>query len=92
MFGDGGADELLRGDGAPPVVLHEVAQDVEEGAFADLEAEQATLTSRLEDPAIYQTDPAGAQKAAERLAAIDDELMEMLERWETLESRAANSA
>jgi ATP-binding cassette subfamily F protein uup len=62
------------------------------GKIADLEAEQATLTSRLEDPAIYQTDPAGAQKAAERLAAIDDELMEMLERWETLESRAANSA
>jgi ATP-binding cassette subfamily F protein uup len=62
------------------------------GKIADLEAEQATLTSRLEDPAIYQTDPAGAQKAAERLAAIDDELMEMLERWEILESRAGNPA
>jgi len=62
------------------------------GKIADLEAEQATLSTRLEDPSIYQTDPAGAQKAAERLAAIDDELMAMLERWETLESRAGNPA
>jgi ATP-binding cassette subfamily F protein uup len=62
------------------------------GKIADLEAEQATLSTRLEDPSIYQTDPSGAQKAAERLAAIDDELMAMLERWETLESRAGNPA
>ncbi len=62
------------------------------GKIADLEAEQQALTQRLEDPAIYQTDPSAAQKAAERLVAIDDELMEMLERWETLESRAGNPA
>jgi ATP-binding cassette subfamily F protein uup len=58
------------------------------GNIAALEAEQADLTKRLEDPAIYQRDPAAAQKAAERLAAIDDELMVLLERWESLESRA----
>ena len=62
------------------------------GRIADLEAEQAALTTRLEDPAIYQRDPAAAQQAAERLAAIDDELMALLERWETLESRAGNPA
>ncbi|MBU3696049.1 ATP-binding cassette domain-containing protein [Dechloromonas sp.] len=55
--------------------------------IAGLEAEQATLTRRLEDPALYQTDPQAAQQAAERLAAIDDELLELLERWESLESR-----
>jgi len=55
--------------------------------IAGLEAEQATLTARLEDPALYQTDPQAAQQAAERLAAIDDELLELLERWEALESR-----
>jgi len=59
------------------------------GKIADLEAEQAELTKRLEDPAIYQADPAAAQKAAERLATIDEELMVLLERWENLESRAA---
>jgi len=57
--------------------------------IAALESEQATLTARLEDPAIYQTDPTAAQKAAERLAAIDDELMGLLERWEALEARSA---
>jgi ATP-binding cassette subfamily F protein uup len=59
--------------------------------IAALEAEQAALTSRLEDPSIYQTDPKGAQAAAERLALIDDELMGLLERWEALESRAGST-
>jgi len=60
--------------------------------IAALEGEQADLTKRLEDPSIYQTDPQAAKNAAERLAAIDDELMVMLERWEALESRAAGVA
>ena len=62
------------------------------GKIAALEAEQGELSARLEDPAIYQTDPAAAQSAAERLAAIDDELMGLLERWESLEARAGNPA
>jgi len=57
------------------------------GKIAALEGEQADLSRLLEDPAIYQRDAQAAQKAAERLAAIDDELMQCLERWETLESR-----
>ncbi|RIX46985.1 MAG: ATP-binding cassette domain-containing protein [Rhodocyclales bacterium GT-UBC] len=57
--------------------------------IAALEAEQAGLTRRLEDPAIYQTDPNGAQQAAVRLTEIDDELMALLERWEILEARTA---
>ncbi|MBS1161561.1 MAG: transporter related protein [Proteobacteria bacterium] len=56
------------------------------GKIAALEGEQAALSKRLEDPAIYQADPAGAQQAAERLALIDDELMGLLERWEILEA------
>ncbi|MDE2441273.1 MAG: ATP-binding cassette domain-containing protein [Betaproteobacteria bacterium] len=60
--------------------------------IAALEGEQADLSRRLEDPAIYQTDPQVAQKAAERLALIDDELMVLLERWEVLESRAGGQA
>ena len=62
------------------------------GKIAALEDEQGALTKRLEDPAIYQTDPQGAQQAAERLAVIDDELMDLLERWEVLEARAGNPA
>ena len=62
------------------------------GNIAALEGEQADLSQRLADPGIYQTDPQAAQKAAERLAAIDDELMALLERWEILEARAGNPA
>ena len=58
------------------------------GKIADLEAEQTELTRRLEDPSIYQTDPQAAKNAAERLSAIDDELMNLLERWEALEVRS----
>ena len=61
------------------------------GKIAGLEAEQAELGKRLADPSIYQTDPAAAQKASDRLAVIDDELMLLLERWEGLEARAGNS-
>ena len=62
------------------------------GNIAALEGEQADLSQRLADPVIYQTDPQAAQKAAERLAAIDDELTTLLERWEILEARAGNPA
>jgi ATP-binding cassette subfamily F protein uup len=58
--------------------------------IAGLETEQAALTLQLEDPALYQRDPQAAQKASDRLAAIDDELMSLLERWENLEARAGN--
>jgi ATP-binding cassette subfamily F protein uup len=62
------------------------------GQIAALENEQAELTSRIGDASIYQSDPMAAQKAAERLAIIDDELMALLERWEALEARAGNPA
>jgi len=62
------------------------------GNIAVLEGEQADLSQRLADPGIYQNDPQAAQKAAERLAAIDDELTTLLERWEILEARAGNPA
>jgi ABC transport system ATP-binding/permease protein len=62
------------------------------GNIAALEGEQAGLSQRLADTAIYQRDPQAAQKAAERLAAIDDELTALLERWEILEARAGNTA
>ncbi len=59
------------------------------GSIAGLEAEQAELTVRIEDPALHADDNAEAQRIASRLAAIDDELTLLLERWEDLESRKA---
>ncbi|MDR1994151.1 ATP-binding cassette domain-containing protein [Azonexus sp.] len=59
--------------------------------IAALETEQGELTALLEDPTIYQRDAKAAQQAAERLAAIDDELLALLERWEALEARATGS-
>jgi ATP-binding cassette subfamily F protein uup len=53
--------------------------------IATLEAEQKTLTARLEDPALYQNNTE-AQAVATRLAAIETELLGLLERWENLES------
>ncbi len=56
-----------------------------------LETEQKNLTARLEDPALYQQ-PQQAQAIAARLAAIDDELLALLERWEALEARQSGSS
>lgn len=59
------------------------------GNIAGLETEQAELTRRIEDPALHAGDTAEAQRVASRLAAIDNELAALLERWEDLESRKA---
>ncbi|MFT3850655.1 MAG: ATP-binding cassette domain-containing protein [Propionivibrio sp.] len=53
--------------------------------IAALEAEQKEINRRLEDPALYQSQPREAHALSERLAAIDDELLQLLERWEELE-------
>jgi ABC transport system ATP-binding/permease protein len=60
--------------------------------IAALEAEQVDLSKLLEDASIYQTNPPAAQKAAERLAAIDEDLLLLLERWEVLEAKAGGAA
>jgi ATP-binding cassette subfamily F protein uup len=58
------------------------------GRIADLEAEQKQLSQALEDPALYQQDTGKAQQHANRLAEIDELLLALLERWESLEARA----
>lgn len=52
----------------------------------DLETEQKTLAEKLNDPDFYR-DPVAVKATNERLAAIDEELLFALERWEELESR-----
>ncbi len=58
------------------------------GRIAALEAEQGELTRRLEDPEPHAGRGDEAARIAARLAAIDDELLACLERWEALEARA----
>jgi ABC transport system ATP-binding/permease protein len=57
------------------------------GRITVLEAEQTALTGRLEDPALHVQASREATEIAARLAAIDDELLNLLERWEALETR-----
>ena len=51
-----------------------------------LEQEQAALRLSLTDPDMYVRDPLGAARMHERDAAIEEELMQCLERWEELSS------
>jgi ABC transport system ATP-binding/permease protein len=53
--------------------------------IAALEAEQARLQARLGEPEVFVVATDEATAAAQRLAAIDDELLALLERWEGLE-------
>ena len=53
--------------------------------IAALEQEQKTINQRLEDSTIYHSDPLEAQRISLRLGEIDDELLQLLERWEALE-------
>jgi len=77
----------VRADGKRKLSYKETRElEALPGQIAVLEAEQATITQRLEDPALYQSQPQEAQQLSTRLGEIDDELMALLERWEALES------
>jgi ATP-binding cassette subfamily F protein uup len=52
-----------------------------------LEAEQARLHARLEDPDLCRRDPAAFQTIMERLTALETELPKAYARWEELEQR-----
>ena len=52
--------------------------------IADLETEQASLNAQLADPDIYKKNPQGLPAMQERITAIDEALLTLLDRWETL--------
>ncbi|MGZ5182309.1 MAG: ATP-binding cassette domain-containing protein [Ramlibacter sp.] len=56
------------------------------GLIASLEQEQAGLNTELADGSLYASDPGRAAQLASRAAAIEEELMAALERWEALGS------
>jgi ATP-binding cassette subfamily F protein uup len=55
--------------------------------IAALEAEQKAIGAQLEDGSVFARDAAEGTRLTERYAAIDDELLVAMERWEELESR-----
>jgi ATP-binding cassette subfamily F protein uup len=55
--------------------------------IAGLEAEQVRLNALLADPKAYVDDPKSVALAQQRHAALDDELLQALERWEALGAR-----
>ena len=57
------------------------------GSIEALEREQAELGRRLTDPELYRSDPEAVKTVKARYGEIEQELLELLERWETLETR-----
>ena len=57
-----------------------------------LEEEQAALTEKMADPAFYQEDKTLISEARQRLAALENELIEAFNRWEELEEVREKSA
>jgi ATP-binding cassette subfamily F protein uup len=55
------------------------------GRIGALEDEQREIASRLEEPALYRTDPRAANALSARLAGIDGKLTALLERRDELE-------
>ncbi|MEN8358671.1 ATP-binding cassette domain-containing protein [Acinetobacter towneri] len=58
------------------------------GEIEALEQEQTELAEKLADGSWFVTDANAATKVSQRLAEIDEELLEKLERWDELENLA----
>jgi ATP-binding cassette subfamily F protein uup len=56
--------------------------------IASLEAEQSAITAQLNGPDFYKTNPADAKRMTARYAEVEEQMLEALERWETIEARA----
>ena len=57
--------------------------------ISGLEAEQAALNARLADPALYRGSPEELPALKARLAALDRDIAQAMQRWEELEARAS---
>ena len=60
--------------------------------IAQLEAEQKEIAVQLEDGSVFAKDPKQGTRLSERFAAIDEALLEVMERWEKLEAKANGTA
>ena len=55
--------------------------------IAEIEAKQSELAKALADPDVYKDGPDKANEINQKLTALDDELTQLFERWETLENK-----
>lgn len=55
--------------------------------IAKLEAEQQQITEQLADAELYKNGPDAANKLNARFAEIDEQLLEALDKWETIEAK-----
>ncbi len=62
------------------------------GRIEGLEAEIASVGMTLADPATYSREPAALKDLQARLAALEDELAQAMERWDALERKALDGA
>jgi len=60
-------------------------------AIAEIEAQQEALTAELADPGLYQDNPDRVATINDELAALEEKLGELFDRWEQLESKRADS-
>jgi ATP-binding cassette subfamily F protein uup len=56
-------------------------------AIAELEAQQAGLSGKLADPALYRDNPDGVQNVNRQLQALEQKLEKLFARWEELEEK-----
>jgi ATP-binding cassette subfamily F protein uup len=78
------------GDAAKPRKLsYKEQRELDEipGRIEALETEQKRMGEMLADPELYKTDPKQIAVAHARFDAIDEELLAVMERWETLGKR-----
>jgi ATP-binding cassette subfamily F protein uup len=79
---------------APPVRARKLGfkeqRELQElpGRITALETEQAALTAAIADPSYYSRDVKAQRADQDRLQAIDQQLLELLEKWESLEQRS----
>jgi ABC transport system ATP-binding/permease protein len=74
----------------PKKLSYKEQRELEElpALITKLEKEQKTISDRLADPELYKKQPEEAQRLNRRFAEIDQLLLESLEKWEAIESRA----
>ncbi|MGL4573799.1 MAG: ATP-binding cassette domain-containing protein, partial [Burkholderiaceae bacterium] len=85
------AEPVAAAKAAPRVVKlsYKEQRELDElpARIEQLEAEQKLLATKLEDPAFYQGDAAQIKQVTDRTEEIDALLLELLARWELLESK-----
>jgi ATP-binding cassette subfamily F protein uup len=86
-------DDASRG-ARPARLSYKEARELEQlpARIEALEREQVDLTRRLADPDLYRSDPESAKTAAARHAEVEELLLQLLRRWETLEDKQGRAS